>query len=499
MTEGRYDLVVRGGVVYDGSGGPPINADVGVAGDRIVAVSAAGEIAGGALEIDAAGLAVAPGFVDVHSHDDAELLVDPLIPCKLLQGVTAQVVGNCGLGIAPRDEALREFAAWSPRVVDVPAWDGYGGYLDHLDQHPPALNVAVLVGHGTVRGAVMGRDERAPNTAELDAMQRLVEEGMDAGAVGLSTGLIYAPGRAADTDEIVALAEVAARAGGVYTSHIRNEADRLLDAVAEAIEVGERAGLPVEISHHKASGKANWGMVRRSLALVDDARQRGVRVTLDQYPYTAGSTHLRAVIENDALDGGKGGIGLVDPVDVVVASAPGHPEWDGLNLIEIGERLGMSPRAAADTVVDETGGTALAVLELMSEDDVRTVLSSPLTMIGSDGVVAPGKPHPRAWGTFVRVLGRYAREQGVLTMAEAVRRMTSLPSETFGLTDRGRIAVGYFGDLVVFDPETVTDVATYSDPRQPPVGIHAVVVNGEIAARHGEPTGRRPGRALRRV
>ena len=346
----------------------------------------------------------------------------------------------------------------------MPPWDGYAGYLEQLDKEPAALNVAALVGHGTVRGAVMGNDARPPTAEELDAMRDLVQEGMDAGAVGFSTGLIYVPGRAADTDEIVELARVAAAAGGIYTSHIRNEAEGLLDAVAEAIEVGERAGLPVEISHHKASGKSNWGTVRESLRLIDDARARGVQVTADQYPYTAGSTILRAVIDNGGLDEGGGGIGIVAPEDVTIASAAGHPEWDGLNLVEIGAALGVSPRDAADAVIEGTRGSAVVVLEIMSEQDVRTVMSSPLTMIGSDGIVAPGKPHPRAWGTFVRVLGRYARDEGVLSMSEAVRRMTSLPADTFGLVDRGRIAEGAFADLVVFDPKTVIDTATYDEP-----------------------------------
>ena len=391
-----------------------------------------------------------------------------------------------------------EFAPWSPGIVDVPAWDGYAGYFEQLDKEPAAVNVAALVGHGTVRGAVMGNDARPPTAAELDAMRDLVREGMDAGAVGLSTGLIYVPGRAADTDEVVELARVAASGGGIYTSHIRNEADGLLEAVAEAIEVGERAGLPVEISHHKASGKANWGTVRDSLRSIDEARARGVRVTVDQYPYTAGSTHLGAVLDNGGLDDGAGGIGIVDPEDVTIASAPGHPEWDGLNLVEIGAALDVSPREAADVVVQGTKGSALVILEIMSEDDVRTVMSSPLTMIGSDGIIAPGKPHPWAWGTFVRVLGRYGRDEGVLSMAEAVRRMTSLPADTFGLVDRGRVAEGAFADLVVFDPATVIDTATYDEPFGPPVGIEAVIVNGAVAARAGAPTGARPGRALRR-
>ena len=491
-----YDLIIRGGDVYDGTGTAAVRADVGITGDRIVDVGDLDD-AGGSTVIDATGMAVAPGFIDVHAHDDAEVLINPTIACKTLQGVTTDVVGNCGLGIAPYAPAVSSIGAWAPGLDDIPRWDGFGGYFERLDAAPPSLNVAVLVGHGTVRSAAMRGTER-PTPEELAQMRALVAEGMDAGCVGLSTGLIYEPGRYADTDEIVALAEVAAAAGAIYTTHMRNEADRLVESVAEAIEIGERAGLAVEISHHKASGKANWGKVKDSLAVVDAARDRGVAVTLDQYPYTAGSTHLAAVIQNGALDGGGGGIGQVEPDAVTIASAAGHPEWEGRNLVQIGELLGRTPRQAADAVIDATGAGALVVIEMMCEDDVRTVLSHPQTMIGSDGVPAPGKPHPRLWGTFPRVLGRYAREQGVLPLADAIRRMTSLPATTFGLTDRGVVRTGAFADLVVFDPKTVAEVGTYADPEQPPTGIAAVIVNGTVIARDGTHTGARPGRALRR-
>ena len=493
----RYDLLIRGGEVYDGGGAAAVRADVGVTGDRIADIGDLTD-ADATLVIDAAGLAVTPGFIDVHAHDDAAVLVDPEMRCKTLQGVTTDVVGNCGLGIAPHAPGLMSFLAWTPGLEAHVPWAGYQGYMDRLDDAPPALNVAVLVGQGTARAAVLGNAERAPDDDELRRMRAIVAEGIDAGCVGLSTGLIYEPGRYAATDEIVALAEVAGDAGAIYTTHMRNEADHLLEAVAEAIEIGERAGLPVEISHHKASGRANWGKVTESLALIDAARERGLRVTLDQYPYTAGSTSLYAVIQNGALDDGAGGIGVVEPDAVTVASAAGHPEWDGRTLVEIGALLGTSPRDAADAVVAATGGTALVVLEMMSEDDVRTVMRHPHTMIGSDGVPAPGKPHPRLWGTFPRVLGHYARTEGVLAFGDAVRRMTRLPAETFGLADRGVVRTGAFADLVVLDPTSVADVATYADPEQPPTGIAAVVVNGSIVARDGRHTGARPGRALRR-
>jgi N-acyl-D-amino-acid deacylase len=497
VTE-SFDLLFRGGDVYDGTGSPAQHADVGILGDRVARVGDLGD-AEATTVIDAGGLAITPGFIDVHAHDDAAVLADPELRCKTLQGVTTDVVGNCGLGIAPHHHAMSSFGPWTPGLETHAAWEGYGGYMGRLDDAPPSLNVAVLVGQGTVRAAVMGNAERAPTDEEVRAMRAVVEEGMTAGAVGLSTGLIYEPGRYAATDEIVALAEVAAAAGAIYTTHMRNEADQLLAAVAEAIEVGERAGMPVEISHHKASGRANWGKVKESLAMIDAARDRGVAVTLDQYPYTAGSTHLFAVIQHGALDSGAGGIGKVEPDAVTVASALGHPEWEGRNLVELGELLDLSPRAAADHVVAGTDGSALVVLEMMSEDDVRTVLSHPQTMIGSDGVPAPGKPHPRLWGTFPRVLGRYSRDEGVITFADAVRRMTSLPATSFGLVDRGVVREGAFADLVVLDPATVADRGTYAEPELPPTGILHVLVNGTLVVRDSAHTTARPGRALRRA
>jgi N-acyl-D-amino-acid deacylase len=492
----RFDLLIRGADVYDGSGGAAVRADIGVTGDRIARVGAL-EAATAAEVIDGRGLAVTPGFIDVHAHDDAAVLTDPELRCKTLQGVTTDVVGNCGLGIAPYRHALPTFGPWTPGLEDEPAWTGYRGYMDRLAADPPALNIAVLIGQGTVRAAVMGDAERPADASEIKQMRELVAEGVDAGCAGLSTGLIYEPGRYSPTDEIVALAEVAAEAGRIYTTHMRNEADELLAAVGEAVDIGTRTGMAVEISHHKASGRANWGKVVESLALIDAARDRGVAVTVDQYPYTAGSTHLFAVVQNGALDGGGGGIGQVEPEAVTVASANGHPEWEGRNLVEIGELLGTSARTAADHVVDGTDGAALVVIEMMSEHDVRTVLTYRHTMIGSDGVPAPGKPHPRLWGTFPRVLGRYARDEGVLTFADAVRRMTSLPATTFGLEGRGHIAEGAFADLVVLDPSTIADRGTYDDPVQPPAGITTVVVNGTTIVRDGTHTGARPGRPLR--
>lgn len=487
-------MLIRGATVYDGTGAPGVVRDVALRGDRIVDALGADH---DGVEMDGTGLALAPGFVDVHTHDDGAVIVDPELRCKTLQGVTTDIVGNCGMGISPRRTAMPFFGPWSPGLAERAPWEGYAGYLAMLDAEPPSLNVGVLVGHGTVRASVLGFHDAQPSAAELDAMKALVREGMDAGALGLSTGLIYEPGRYATTEEVAALA-VEAR-DGIYATHMRNEGERLLEAVAEAIRIGEETGIRVQISHHKASGRASWGRVTESLAMIDAARARGVDVALDQYPYTAGSTSLYAVIQNGSLDGTTaGGLGELAPENVLVASAAEHPAWEGRHLGQIATELGMPPRDAADAIVTATNGSALVVLESMSEDDVQTVMVHPCTMIGSDGIPAPGKPHPRLWGTFPRVLGRYVRDLGVLTLAEAIRRMTSLPCETFGLADRGVIRHGAFADLVLFDPVTIADVGTYEDPARPPIGIAAVIVNGTVVANEGEHTGARPGRALRR-
>jgi N-acyl-D-amino-acid deacylase len=343
----------------------------------------------------------------------------------------------------------------------------------------------------------MGLEARAPSAAELDRMKAWVREGAEAGAVGLSTGLIYEPGRYARTDEIIALAREVG--GGLYASHMRNEADGLLEAVRETIRIGEEAGVPVQISHHKASGRRNWGRVRESLRLIEEARARGLDVTADQYPYPAGSTSLAAVIQNGAFRGDSpGGLGQLAGGDVLIASAPGRADWEGRTLATLASGWAVNDAAAAERVVAEVGDACFVVLFTMSEDDVKTVLAHPSTMIGSDGVPTGGKPHPRLYGCFARVLGRYVRDERVLDLPTALHRMTGMPAAKFGLRDRGLVRAGGFADLVVFDPARVEDVATYDEPRRPPAGIRAVYVNGTAVARDGQHTGARPGRALRR-
>jgi N-acyl-D-amino-acid deacylase len=489
------DLIFAGGTVIDGTGGPAVRADVAVADGRIVAVGPDLELAGG-RRLDVADAVVAPGFVDAHTHDDFALLIHPDMAFKVRGGVTTCVVGNCGMGAAPFGPASTTAAAFHPGARLEP-WDGYAGYLDRLEAHPPAVNAAVLVGHGTVRAQVLGRRTGPPSDTALERLAGHVSEGMAAGCIGMSTGLIYEPGRHAATDELVALAEVVAGHGGLYASHLRNEGDRLLEALAEAIDIGRRAQVPVVISHLKATGRANWGRVADALALIDSAVAEGLTVAADQYPYTAGSTVLAALVEQGSFDGDGGGLGRTEPEAVVIASAPDVEDRVGLSIAELADRLGSGPADAARRQVADEPRTTV-VLHTMSEDDVRTVLAHPGIMIGSDGLpTLEGRPHPRLYGTFARVLGRYARDQGVLSLEEAVHRMTGRPAAVFGLAGRGVVAIGSVADLTVFDPSAVLDLGTYDEPHLPPAGIRHVLVGGEPVVFDGRPTGARPGRVLR--
>jgi N-acyl-D-amino-acid deacylase len=494
------DIVIRNATLYSGiasstpgAGIPPTIGDVSIRGERIDGVGEVPER--GSVEIDAQGLALSPGFIDVHTHDDFAAVLHPEMAFKVRGGVTTCVVGNCGFGAAPHPQAALMARAFHPHDT-LPEWTGYAGYVAHLEANPASVNVGVLVGHGTVRLGAMGAAKRAPDADEMQRMQAHVREGLEAGALGLSSGLVYEPGRHAKTDEIISLASLMAETGGLYATHMRNEGARLLEAVAEAIEVGERAGVPVQISHHKASGPANWGRVRESIQLIEAARLRGVDVHADQYPYTAGSTVLSAV----AQDQDKA---LVDDPKslerIVIASTSSHPEWEGKTLEELGVLLSVTGTDIALRVLDDEPG-ATVVLHTMDEDDVRTVMRHPTTMIGSDGIpTLEGKPHPRLYGTFARVIGHYARDLGLFPLEDAIHRMTGMSARKFGLQDRGELRAGAYADLVLFDPDVIIDRGTFEDPNRHPDGIERVFVNGTEVVRDEEHTGARPGHVLRRA
>jgi len=502
-----FDLVIRRGLILDGSGNPWYRSDIGVRGGRIATIGLLGEQQG-AFVLDADGLVVAPGFIDVHTHAESGLSHAPTADNYVQQGVTTVIGGNCG---------------------DAPLF--VSDTFEHLAGDGISCNLGVLMGHNAVRKAVMGLANRAPTDRELRRMRAMVAKGMLEGALGLSTGLKYVPGAYAETPELVALARIAARAGGIYCSHLRDEGLGLIDAVHEAIDVGRQARLPVQLSHHKAAGKASWGKVTRTLELVDRAREEGLDVTLDQYPYTASCTNLTIMFPAWALEETNGdtlltrlrdpdarakireGVtfnilndrGSGDPGNVVIIACI-DPACHNKSLAEVTAMKGLSPTPenAAEALMDlvlDSEGHGQAIYHCMSEDDVCTVMSHPAVMVASDGwVVGPDSEwtHPRLFGTFPRVLGRYAREKQLLPLREAVRKMTSLPAQRMGLFDRGLLRPGMAADLVVFDADRVIDRADWEHPKQFPEGIAAVIVNGGLTVYHGEHTGLRRGAFLRR-
>ena len=488
-----YDWILRNATLFDGTGAPGVVGDLAVDGERIAEV---GKVTGAARqEIDATGLCLSPGFIDVHTHDDFAAVLHPDMAFKTAGGVTTSVVGNCGMGAAPFPAAAILARSFHPKAT-LPGWDGYGGYLDLIERAPAAVNIAALIGHGTVRMSVMGRKTEAPSAEEMAQMKAIIREGLDAGAFGLSTGLIYEPGRHARTEEIIELTELLRGSGALYTTHMRDEGLGLLDSVDEAIRIGEAAGVGVQISHHKASGRGAWGLVAKSLEMIDAAQRKGLDVHADQYPYTAGSTVLSAVASDGRLGGG---VGSLMPEDVVIAAADGHPEWEGKSIAALMRDFGQDLAPTLDRILAETPG-ATVVLHSMSEDDVQTVMRHPSTMIGSDGLpTLEGKPHPRLYGTFARVLGHYARDLSVLSLPDAIYRMTGFSAAKFGLVDRGVLKPGAFADLVLFDAGTIIDTGTFEDPKRSPAGISAVFVNGQPVFQAGRPTEARPGKALRRA
>jgi len=530
-----HDLLIAGGRVVDGTGSPWIRADVAITGDRIAAV---GSDLGPARDtLDATGLVVAPGFVDMLGHSEFRLLADGRALSKIHQGVTSEITGEVS-SVVPASERPRE--AKRPEIEPwgvAYAWDDLDGYLAELERRGTAINLGTWVGLSSLRLHGVGPDDRAATEAEMQAMEVALERAMEQGAFGLSSGLIYAPGRHASTDEIVRLARVAARHGGIYATHMRDEGDGVLDAIDEAIEIGERSGAPVLIHHLKASGKANWGRMVDAVARIEAARARGLDVMASVYPYTASSTGLDVVLPpwaeaetteetlanlrdpafrrrletflSGTTDEGAPALGTSagGPAGVQISDAVADSlaRYEGMRLSEVAEARGQTPAAAAiDLLVADELRTS-AIYFSMHEDDLVTALRKPWVMIGGDagvraldeGPLATDTPHPRAFGTFPRVLCRYSREMGLFTLEEAVRRMTALPAARAGLGERGVLEAGLFADVAVFDPGAVCDRATFEDPKRLPIGIEHVVVNGVPVVRDGEATGAKPGRGLR--
>ena len=500
----RYDIVIRSGQVVDGAGNPWLIADVAIAGGRIAAIGTLGAVEAGTV-IDGAGLVVAPGFIDVHTHADRDIASQPSVANALLQGVTTVVGGNCGGSRLP--------------LADL---------FTRLETTGIALNFASFVGHNTVRRMVKGNEDRAPSPAELEKMQALVRQEMAAGALGLSTGLNYLPGRFSTTEEVIALARATHPHRAVYTTHMRNQGEHIRSSIEEAVRIGREAGVVVQISHVKLADEVVWGKPQLIVEPVEAARAAGLEVYMDQYPYTATSSGLLSSFPGWAVAGGQEALkerlkdpeqyariraavikdrftserGIFRPGAILIATDRKHPEYQGKSLEQILQLLGreVTVENAADLFIQlQVEDDPQGVFFQMDEGDVATLMRHPLTMIASDGavqVLGEGSPHPRSYGTFPRVLARYVRDQGVLPLPDAVRRMTSLPAQAMGFLDRGVLRPGMAADVVVFDPKRILDTANFEQPHQYPAGIAWVIVNGRVAARDGTIVDRAAGRVL---
>jgi N-acyl-D-aspartate/D-glutamate deacylase len=537
-----FDLLIRGGTVVDGTGDPGRPADVGILGDRILAIGDLAAVDGAARTIDATGFAVTPGFIDPHGHSDGSLFLDGALASHLRQGFTTQLSGNCGESLAPITDAGREVVELALRPHELVArWRTFGEYLDAVEAEPLGPNVAFLVGHGTVRASVMGAEGRVATDPEREAMVREVEAAMDAGAVGLSSGLIYAPGLHADATEVRALATAATRRGGLYASHLRNEADHLFEALDEAVGTVRAAadagveGPRLQVSHLKCASRAVHGRAAEAVSLIERARAEGLDVAADQYPYTAAATTLTTILPPALLglgiEAAVAALGDRDVRDRVrteiergisgwenvgrdpgwsgirIAWAAAHPEWSGRSLAELADALDTDPSDVAfDALVDDRMDVAV-VIDCMTDDDVETIMAVPWIAACTDAssrrpghpILDAGRPHPRTYGSTARVLGTFVRERGTLRLETAVAKLTSVPAARLGLRDRGVLREGAFADVVVVDAATVADEASYEAPSRYPSGIDHVVVNGRLAVEDGEETGDLPGRLLRRA
>jgi N-acyl-D-amino-acid deacylase len=524
MGHNYFDLIIKNGIIIDGTGNPWYKADIGINGDTIKRI--------GNLDIEAKsiiqaeGLTITPGFIDTHSHSDLMLIAEPEAKQKIMQGVTTEIVGQDGLGEAPiREDLVHEWRKYLSGLNGDPdidwSWRSFGDYLNVLEMAKPSINVFSLVGHGNIRFLVMGMENRQPDTSELEEMKKLLEDSMREGAFGFSTGLIYPPCVYADTEELVELCKVTKRYNGVFVVHMRNEGDKLLESIEEVAAVGRRSNIPVHISHFKAQGRRNWDKMKEAIEKIQEARRDGLDITVDQYPYIAGSTFLSSLLPVWVHEGGtkkmlsrlkdlkfrekiademsKSGRGRDwgwNNVLVTSVKTRANKKFEGMWLHEVAGIRGQEPvETILDIVLEEDNAATMAGFS-MSEVNVKMVMRTPFQMVCTDGIIM-GRPHPRVYGSFPRVLGKYVREEKVLRLEEAVRKMTSLPAQRFGLLRRGVIRPGMYADIAVINPGIVKDSSTFKNPIRYPEGIIYVIVNGCLTVDKGKHTGNKAGVVIR--
>ncbi|MBI5632087.1 MAG: D-aminoacylase [Nitrospirae bacterium] len=525
----NIDLIIKQGLIFDGNGGMPVISDIAVKNDRIVGIGTFSENEAETI-IQAKGMAVAPGFIDSHSHSDFTLIADNRAEGKICQGVTTEINGNCGMSGAPlydkaaerREEDLKELAIRQ-------RWSSVRDYCSVIEKIGLALNTALLIGHGNIRGSIVGYDKRKPSATELIQMKQLLDISIREGGIGLSTGLIYPPGIYSDTDELVALSEVLRPYGLIYASHMRSEGTALLESVHEVISISRSAGINAHISHIKTAGEQNWRKADAAIDLIRAAREEGMEISCDRYPYVASSTDLDSLLPSWAFEGGndeelqrlrsaemllKMRHELLEQVKdrtywqrVIISSvvSPSRAWMEGMTIAKISDRLGCDEIDTLFSILREEKLRVSAIFLSMSEENLGKFLSLPFCAIGSDssarcfeGPTRLGKPHPRTFGTFPRFFGKYVRDEKLMPLSEAIRRVTMLPAEIFGLRGRGQLREGFSADIVVFDPDTISDRATFENPFLKPAGIPYVLVNGTPAVWEGEPTRQLPGQMLRR-
>ncbi len=527
----QYDLIITGGIIYDGLGNPGKVADIAIRNDKIFMI---GENLGrnrAARIIEANGMAVSPGFIDMHTHTDIGLIANPLAESHIRQGITTEISGNCGSSPFPvADEIYEELKKVIKDEYDIDLnWRDINGFFQRLEEKGMALNYVTLLGQGDLRGKVVGFNDQPATKEQITQMKLLLDENMKAGAWGLSTGLEYAPGSYANTEEIIELCHVVATNNGIYATHMRDEGDTLLEAMDEAIRIAREAGVSTQISHFKVAYPRNWDKIDAAINRIDKAKDEGLPIMADRYPYIAGSTGLSlyfplwarqgttkdfiARLKDPDLDERfrshareqEEKIGSWETIRICSVSTDKNKHLEGKNILEAAAEAGKDTYDfMRDLLIEEENQVGMITF-MMKEENLQRILAHPNVSIGSDGsAVAPygvlhkGKPHPRFYGTFPRVLGKYVREEKIMTLPEAIRKITSVPADKFGFSGRGRIVEGYFADLVVFDPDRVIDRATWEDPHQYPEGIEYVVVNGKVAVEGGETTGALPGRILKK-